>query len=75
MCTMLVTVTKTGPNFVIVLMIPEPCCTHQYVYATWSTFSDRFHTVSFRMQSHDYNLTLSLKCLCQQTYDITLPRL
>ena len=31
-----------------------------YLYARWSTFSDRFHNVSFTMQSHDQNSTLSL---------------
>ena len=33
---------------------------HQYLYARWSTFSDRFHDVSFTMQSHDHNWSLSL---------------
>ena len=42
-------------------MIPEPCNTHTFLYARWSTFSGRFHTVSFTMQSHDQNLTSSLK--------------
>ena len=41
-------------------MMPEPCSTHQYLYARWSTFSDRFHNVSFTMQSHDHNWSLSL---------------
>ena len=39
---------------------PEPCSTHQYLHATWSTFSDPFHTISFTMQSHDQNSILSL---------------
>ena len=30
------------------------------LYARWSTFSDLFHNVSFSMQSHDQNPTLSL---------------
>ena len=44
-------------------MIPEPCSSHPYLYARWSTFSDRFHNVSFTMQSHDHYwspLTFSL---------------
>ena len=38
-------------------MIPEPCNTLKFLYARWSTFSGRFHTVSFTMQSHDQNST------------------
>ena len=34
--------------------------TLQYIYARWSTFSDRFHNVSFTMQSHDHNWSLAL---------------
>ena len=45
--------------FCIISMMPEPCSTHQYLYARWSTFSDRFHNVSFTMQLHDQNTTLS----------------
>ena len=41
-------------------MIPEPCNTHNILYARWSTFSGRFHTVSFTMQSHDQYSTSSL---------------
>ena len=41
-------------------MIPEPCNTLKFLYARWSTFSGRFHTVSFTMQSHDQNSTSSL---------------
>ena len=40
-------------KFLIILMIREPCNTHKFLYARWSTFSGRFHTVSFTMQSHD----------------------
>ena len=47
-------------KFVIILMIPEPCSTHQYLDDRWSIFSDRFRTVYFIMQSHDQNSTLSL---------------
>ena len=42
-------------------MIPEPCNSHTFLYARWSTFSGRFHTVSFTMQSHDQNSTSSLR--------------
>ena len=44
-------------------MIPEPCNTLKFLYARWSTFSGRFHTVSFTMQSHDQNSTSSLSLL------------
>ena len=54
LCTVVVTLPRLG-------QIPEPCSTHQYLYARWSTFSGRFHTVSFTMQSHDQNSTLSLR--------------
>ena len=47
-------------KFHIILMTPEPYITHQYFYATWSTFSDWFHTASFTIQLHDQNSTLSL---------------
>ena len=47
-------------KFLIILMIPEPCNTQKYLYARWSTFSDWLHTVSFTMQLHDQNSTLSL---------------
>ena len=59
LCTVLVTLQRLG-QFLIILMIPEPCSTHQYIYFRWPTFSDRFHNVSFTMQSHDQNSTLSL---------------
>ena len=53
---------QDGAKFLIILMIPEPCSTHQYlhVYARWSTFSDWFHNVSFTMQSHDQNGSIPL---------------
>ena len=62
LCTVLVTLLRLG-RISYHLMIPEPCSTHQYLYARWSTFSDRFHTVSFTMQLHDQNSTLSLSIL------------
>ena len=34
--------------------------TLQMLDARWSTFSDRFHNVSFTMQSHDHNWSLPL---------------
>ena len=55
-------------KFVMILMAPEPCSTHQYLHATWSTFCDPFHTFSFTMQWHDQNSTLSLNLnhyICQ----------
>ena len=60
LCTVFVTLPRLG-RFLIILMIPEPCNTHKFLYARWSTFSGRFHTVSFTMQSHDQNSTSSLK--------------
>ena len=33
------------------------------VDARWSTFSDRFHNVSFTMQSHDHNWSLPLRLI------------
>ena len=60
MCTMLVTLPRHGHFLQIILMISEPCSTHHYLYATWSTLPDLFHTVSFTMQLHDQNSTLSL---------------
>ena len=44
-------------KFIMILMTPEPCSAHQYLHATWSTFSDPFHTFSFTMQSHYQKLT------------------
>ena len=40
--------------------------TLQYIYARWSTFSDRFHNFSFTMQSHDHNWSLALRALNQK---------
>ena len=60
LCTVFVTLPRRG-QFLIILMIPEHCNTHKFLYARWSTFSGRFHTVSFTMQSHDQNSTSSLK--------------
>ena len=58
-CTVFVTLPDLA-KFLIILMIPEHCNTHKFLYARWSTFSGRFHTVSFTMQSHDQNSTSSL---------------
>ena len=60
LCTVLVTLPRLGQISEGILMIPEPCSTHQYLYARWSTFSDWFHNVSFTMQPHDQNWSLSL---------------
>ena len=46
-------------KFIMMLMTPELCSTHQYLHATKS-FSDPFHTFSFTMQSDDQNSSLSL---------------
>ena len=45
-------------KFIIILMIPEPCSTHQNCMLHNQLFSDWFHTVSFTMQSHDQNSSL-----------------
>ena len=60
-------------KFLIILMIPEPCNTHKFLYARWSTFSGPFHTVSFTMQSHDQNSTSSLISLLIRRYLIYVP--
>ena len=59
LCTVLVSLPRLG-QILIILMIPEPYSKHQYLYATRSIFSDWFHNVSFTLQSHDQNSTLSL---------------
>ena len=51
-------------KFVMNLMTPEFCSTHQYLDARWSTFSDAFHTFSFTMQSRYQNPPLSLSGYC-----------
>ena len=48
-------------KFITIWKTPEPCSAHQYLHATWSTFSDPFHTFSFTMQSYYQNSPLSLK--------------
>ena len=65
LCTVLVTfkVYQDWAKFLIILMIPEPCSKlHQYLYARWSIFSDRFPNT---MQSYDQNSTLSLRYCCK----------
>ena len=53
--------TKTGPTFLSFWWFQNlACSTHQYLYARWSTFSDRFHIVSFTMQPHVHNWSPSL---------------
>ena len=53
--------TKTGPTFLIILMISESCSIHTNTYmVNDQPFFGRFHNVSFTMQSHDQNSTLSL---------------
>ena len=59
-------------KFIMILMTPEPCSKHQYLHATWSTFSDPFHTFSSTMQSHDQNSQLSLKPSRQYLWDEVL---
>ena len=58
-------------KFFIILMIPEPCSTHQYLYARWSTLSDRFRIISFTMQLHDQNSTLSLTNITWKVFYLT----
>ena len=60
-CTVFVTLPRAWQISISFLMIQEPCNTHKFLYDRWSTFSGRFHTVSFTMQSHDQNSTSSLK--------------
>ena len=50
--------TKTGPNFLSFWWFQNLAV---HTNTRWSTFSDRFHNVSFTMQSHDHNWSLSLK--------------
>ena len=61
-CTVLVSLPRRA-KFLVNLMSPEHCSTHQHLYARRSTFSDGFHNVSFTMQSHDQNSTLSLNLI------------
>ena len=62
LCTVLVTLRRLGQ---ISYHFDDSRTLHYtritYLYTRWSTFPDRFHTVSFTMQSHDQNSTLSLK--------------
>ena len=59
LCTVLVTLQRLG-QISYHFDDSRPCSTHQYLYVRWSTFSDRFHNVSFTMQSDDHNWSISL---------------
>ena len=50
LCTVLLTLWRLGQ----ISYHFDDSRTLQYIYARWSTFSDRFHNVSFTMQSHDH---------------------
>ena len=58
---------KTWPNFAYHF---DDSRTLQYIYARWSTFSDRFHNVSFTMQSHDHNWSLALSLILWEKRNI-----
>ena len=50
-------------KFLIILMTPESCSIYRYLHVC-ATCSNWFHTVSFTMQSHEQNSTLSLWIVC-----------
>ena len=71
LCTVLVTLPRLGQisyHFNDSRMILELCNkVHTNTYR-WSTFSDWFHNVSFTMQLHDHNWSLSLKVMSRTCY-------